>query len=408
MSNSTLKIYFPGLNGLRFFAAFAVIFTHVELMKKFLGFGSHWLDLNNLEAETPLQAVLNKEVSILSPYIANAGPLGVTMFFVLSGFLITYLLFAERKETGKVDIKQFYIRRILRIWPLYFVLTFLGFFVFPNIEVFRVPIQERFFLMYFNENLILFLLFLPNLAFSIYRTAIPNIGHLWSIGVEEQFYLIWPWVITKAKNFLRTIVIFIFIIVAIKALILLLSAFVNANWLVVLKKFMAMSKLECMAIGALGAYYLFHENKKVLDFIYKPWVFVLSILIILFGLLVIPMRIQDGAHLLYSVCFLIVILNVSSNPRSLVNFEYPIFSFLGKISYGIYMYHMAVAAFVLHLARDTWKFGMDLKPLESLIVYSCVLLITILVATVSYYLIELPFIRRKKKVSSILSGDNAK
>ena len=408
MSSKMLKIYFPGLNSLRFFAAFAVIFTHVELVKKFLGFGSHWLDLDQLSTSTPIEAVLKKEISILTPYISNAGPLGVTMFFVLSGFLISYLLFAERKETGRIDVKQFYIRRILRIWPLYFVMIILGFFVLPMTELFEIPAQKKNFNNYFWENLILFLLFLPNLAFSIYRTAIPNIGHLWSIGVEEQFYLIWPWIIIKSKSFIKTIILFILIIVLIKAVVLGLSQVHDATWLSALKRFLAMSKLECMAVGALGAYFLFFENSKILKFIYRPSVMVISIFIIAFGILFVPMQIQDGAHLLYAACFMIIILNISSNPKPIVNLENAVFSFLGKISYGIYMYHMAVAALVLHLARDTWHFGRDLRPVESLIVYSSVILITILVATISYYVIELPFIKRKKSVSNILSGDNAK
>ncbi|GHT66178.1 hypothetical protein AGMMS50239_27220 [Bacteroidia bacterium] len=88
------KIYFPNLNGLRFIAALMVIVCHLEQFLFIFGYANHW-----------------SSVSIL-------GTLGVQLFFVLSGFLITYLLLSEENKTKTISIKDFYIRRILRIWPL--------------------------------------------------------------------------------------------------------------------------------------------------------------------------------------------------------------------------------------------------------------------------------------------------
>jgi len=90
-------IHFPNLNGLRFLAALLVIIHHIEQLRSILGLPNHW---NN--------------VSIL-----RFGDEGVTLFFVLSGFLITYLLLAEREKFGHLAIGKFYFRRVLRIWPLY-------------------------------------------------------------------------------------------------------------------------------------------------------------------------------------------------------------------------------------------------------------------------------------------------
>lgn len=403
---STARVYFPGLNGLRFFAAAAVIFTHIELVKKFLKFGSHWLDLDRISYATPIEAISRREISWLTPFISNAGPLGVIFFFVLSGFLITYLLFVESDTTGKISVGKFYMRRILRIWPLYFVMVILGFFVLPHFDFFYIPAQDVNFKKYFWENLVLFLLFLPNLAFSIYQTAVPNIGQLWSIGVEEQFYLIWPWVIKKAKSFVRVILMFTIGIIVLKFLVLMLSRAYPSDLMLVLKKFFAMSKLECMSIGAIGAYLLYYKREKALSIIYHPLIFAASILIVPVGILIVPMTIQDGIHILYAMCSLVLILNVATNPNSFIRLENKVFDFLGKISYGIYMYHMLVAAFVMHFVKDVLHFNYDLGPIESIIVYLSVLLITIFVSTISYYFIELPFIRRKKKVSTVISGDN--
>jgi peptidoglycan/LPS O-acetylase OafA/YrhL len=284
----------------------------------------------------------------------------------------------------------------------------LGFFILPQFDFFIIPVQDRNFNLYFWQNLALFIFFLPNLAFSIYRTAVPNIGQLWSIGVEEQFYLIWPWFITKSKNFIRTIILFTIGILVIKTAVLMLSKFSDHSVILVLKKFLAMSKLECMSIGAMGAYILYYKKQNLLKLIYHPALLIVSILTLFFGVLIIPMGIQDGVHLLYSFCFLIIILNVSSNPKSILKLENTIFDFLGKISFGIYMYHMAVATFVIYLARDIFHFGRDLNPWEALSIYSSVLIITILVASLSYYYIEKPFIKMKKAVSNIISGENAK
>ena len=118
------KVYFPGLNGLRFFAAFSVVVTHIELVKHFKGYPTLWVE--NASDELTLTHILQK-------IIFHAGGLGVYFFFVLSGFLITYLLLVEKAKTGTVAVKKFYWRRVLRIWPLYYLIVILGFFVIPYI-----------------------------------------------------------------------------------------------------------------------------------------------------------------------------------------------------------------------------------------------------------------------------------
>lgn len=118
------------------------------------------------------------------------------MFFVLSGFLITYLLLAEKDATQHISLKQFYIRRILRIWPLYFFIILLTFFVMPLFPLipFSQGIKESYF-----EKLFLYIFMLPNLALAFF----PGISYAtmaWSVGVEEQFYLFWPLLIKNTKR----------------------------------------------------------------------------------------------------------------------------------------------------------------------------------------------------------------
>ncbi|MFM7770224.1 MAG: hypothetical protein ACKO8Q_06660, partial [Bacteroidota bacterium] len=82
------KEHFHGLDSLRFFAALAVFFTHVELVKKFTGYGTHWIVPDErITKFTAFESVWSKEVGWLSPLIAYSSALGVVFFFVLSGFL---------------------------------------------------------------------------------------------------------------------------------------------------------------------------------------------------------------------------------------------------------------------------------------------------------------------------------
>ena len=161
------KTYFPGLNALRFFSALAVIITHVELLKHKFKLPNYW------------------HIEI----IEKLGVIGVSFFFVLSGFLITYLMLEEKENTSLFSVKNFYIRRVLRIWPLYFLILFIGFFILPNFTYLEYFSDN--FKLYFTENLICYLLILPNVSSSFF-SIVPLIEQLLSIGIEEQFYLLWP------------------------------------------------------------------------------------------------------------------------------------------------------------------------------------------------------------------------
>ena len=97
--NMAKQVFFPNLNGLRFVAASLVMICHIE----------QWKGLNGLHRS-------------LLPFFDKIGSLGVTLFFVLSGFLITYLLLTEKQDKGTINVKKFYLRRVFRIWPLYYLI----------------------------------------------------------------------------------------------------------------------------------------------------------------------------------------------------------------------------------------------------------------------------------------------
>ncbi|MFY7970785.1 MAG: acyltransferase family protein [Flavobacteriales bacterium] len=396
------KVFFPGLNALRFFAASAVVFTHVELMKKFLGHSSHWIDPAQRIKTTAFEAMQRREFSWVSPLIANAGSLAVVFFFVLSGFLITFLLLEEQQQTATISVRKFYMRRILRIWPLYFLVAALGFFVLPHFGVFDVPVQQPEFEEHFWVNLLLYVGMLPNLAFALFM-AVPNIGQLWSIGVEEQFYLVWPVLVKKSKSPLRAIMIVFAVAVGLKAGVLLWSEL--SGWeLKELKKFLAMLRIESMAIGGVGAYLWFTNKEKWMNLILRPvveWAAWISIpMLIYFS----PMLIQNGVHLIYSISFLIIIINVAKKGKFIISLETPIFDYLGKLSYGIYMYHLMIVVFSIHLLDAVFHFPSDLKLIHHVSIYALSFTLTIIVSALSYEFFEKRFVSAKKKYALVESG----
>ena len=119
MSDSK-SLYLPNLNAIRAIAAFVVIISHVERKMSFF----------NLEIIQELTKI---------------GPIGVTLFFALSGFLITYLLLIEKERFIQINVKDFYIRRFLRIWPIYYLVLLFVYLVIPYIfPEYYLQDKERF------------------------------------------------------------------------------------------------------------------------------------------------------------------------------------------------------------------------------------------------------------------------
>ena len=374
----TNKIYFPGLNGLRFFSALAVIITHVELIKHKLGFFNIW---NN-------------------KLIHHLGVIGVSFFFVLSGFLITYLMLLEKKNFNSISVRKFYLRRILRIWPLYFLLLIVGFFILPKLTY--IPYFSEDLSSNFKWNLIMYILMLPNLAFSFFL-AVPLIGQLWSIGVEEQFYLIWPVLLKYFKKININLLIKILVIwLFIKGLVLFIFKISDENWVIILKNNLAMLKFENMIIGAIGALLLTEKKIKLLNFIYKKYVLLFSMFGIFISLFILPDFFNDFLHLIHSFFFIIIILNVSCNSSSFLKLENTFYNLLGKISYGIYMYHLVVIYFTIKFLDYCNMFDPE-NIYSNLLLYIMVISITSLISYMSYTLFERKFLKIKSRYTLINS-----
>jgi peptidoglycan/LPS O-acetylase OafA/YrhL len=356
------RVFFPNLDGLRFIAASMVIFPHIEQFKSFMG--------------------LDYSYSIY-PY--QSGKLGVVLFFVLSGYLITYLLLAEKNSSKNISIKKFYLRRILRIWPVYYLMIVLAIFVFPFLDILDyggyTPENLS------RRNVIQYFLFLPNVALFV-----PLIAQAWSVGVEEQFYIIWPVLIKYVKNkyFLFIGVISLYFILA-NGLVL----FKGINFLTLIHDFIILFRIDCMAIGAFFALLLF-EQKKILPILYSKY-FQIFTYTILFVLLVSKVSIPFIHFQVFAILFGIIILNLSSNNKTIISLNGKVINHLGKISYGMYMYHPVVIILVL---KTLIYFNIS----NVFIQYLFSMLLTIFISHISYNYYELFFIKMKDKFSVILSG----
>ena len=138
-----------------------------------------------------------------------------------------------------------------------------------------------------------------------------------------------------------------------------------------------MLKIESMAIGGMGAWMVF--EKKYFQKLLNNFVLVGAIICVLVMIYFTPAKVQDAAFLVYSVLFLLIILNVSLNPRSILKLENKVFVFLGNISYGLYMYHLIIVAAFIGFLKYT-GFSIDNSVLSQLLVYTCITGLSILTA----------------------------
>lgn len=372
------KIYFPNLNGLRFIAAMMVIIHHIEFIKT-------WFNVSN---------------SYNVPSIEIIGKLGVILFFVLSGFLITYLLLAEEHTFCRINIRKFYLRRVLRIWPLYFLIIILALYIIPHFHIFALPIFDN------NpviNNVMLFALlyatFFPNLGLAFFGNT-SYAAHTWSIGTEEQYYLLWPIVLRFFKKN-RLVLMFCVILSYLLIAFILNSKFSDSlpyknNFILFWSSF----NIDCMAIGGIFAIILY-EKLRFLPLILNNYLFyfVIILLLLLIGK---GVYIPWGMHYeFYAVLFGITILNFAANPHIKLSLEYKPLHFLGKISYGLYMYHPICIVFCL-------KALFYFKIYNTANMYLFCIVSIIVIATLSYLYFESFFIKMKSKYTDIISGDNAK
>ncbi len=367
--------HFKGLNSLRFFAALLVLMHHTETIRNKNG-------LENLEWLGLFRNGVN----------------AVTFFFVLSGFLITYLLLKESDKTHSVNIGTFYIKRMLRIWPLYFLIFFIGTLLLPQVlQLLNIQYQMPY---QFGQVWYYFVFFLPGLVTFYFGHHL--LEPLWSIGVEEVFYLIWAPIF---KFFKKRLLIILSAIIVLKTATTLLRIYVFHSAL--LTFILDIFKFDAMAIGAIGAYVIFNLKQSVSTLvIYKK-----GAQAIIYCLLSVYLVFHDNiknqywdmlfktpifSELLIDSMFIYLIIGVSLVDQSVIKLENRFLSFLGEISYGIYMYHMLIIFAIMQFGK---LYFAELNLFSGTLLFYILLLgLVILMASISKKYFENIFLNIKRRV----------
>ena len=287
-------------------------------------------------------------------------------------------MYQEKATTKIFHVKNFYIRRLLRIWPLYFVSLFIAFVIYPQISAvagFKETADWR-----------MYVLFLANFDF-IYN-SLPACGLLnvhWSIAVEEQFYLIWPWVFILAGQ--RST--FHWFCLALIGLSFSFH-FMGGH------EFHTLTALNDLAMGALMAYCAFFYLPVVLSVFQKIGkILTFCLYVIGFILLIGHFQILKHFpwystldHFISALFFGFVIMEQNYSPNSFYKFgSIKLFSWLGTISYGIYLLHMVAIYLVLSIHAH---FAMPLVINAGL-----VLVFSVGLSYLSYQYLEKPFLALK-------------
>jgi peptidoglycan/LPS O-acetylase OafA/YrhL len=277
----------------------------------------------------------------LLPAIVMSGMWGVDMFFVLSAYLITKLLLKEVQKFGALDVRKFYIRRALRIWPLYFLFLGLCVSAGPHLTGVRPGIVELFALSTMSANW-------PPVFGLFYGITT---GVLWSISVEEQFYLFWPLVVKKLKveNLWKVALGMIALSIVSRGILFTLHQPYDSVWC------NTFARLDPIAMGILLA-----VNGDFIKFRLPRWSVWMSLGCMLLIQGYIPadqnktLAAATLGYLLPALCCVIILRACMDGgerrgPLSTIT------EYLGRISYGLYLWHGAAIDFWSSRTHSTLK-----------------------------------------------------
>ena len=323
--------------------------------------------------------------------------MGVDLFFVLSGYLITDILI--REVDSKKNLKNFYVRRILRIFPLYYLLLIICLIILPNIPSLKDNLK------YYTDNQLWLWTYLQNW---LYVFKIPEntnvLLHLWSVAVEEQYYLIWPFVILLIRKPRILLLVSLLLLAGVIILRFILwyrhieglhyfglYTFTRIDGIcigsalalvrIIAPKFVSRSTAYIiLSVAAFNfIFYFFNKNN---NFTFPYFAFVgYSTFAVVFAVLVHEAATYDK--------------NILTNILSSAPLR-----FLGKISYGFYLFHWPIYRFLSPVLVN--YFSKNIKAdLLYLQIAAAIIATTagLMISIASYYLFELKFLKLKKYFS---------
>lgn len=347
------------MDGWRFLSVLLVLISHSKETQNFPDFLDKWIR-----------------------WLPN-GDFGVEFFFVISGFLITFLMLKEHEKTSNLNIGQFYLRRIFRILPAYFTYL-LVLYVLVVFTSLKIPLKSWIALLTFTVNYI----------------DVPWIGaHIWSLSVEEQFYMIWPilfWFLIVNRNSIKSCLLFLAIPIAIAPIFRTLGYIYHYPFPVGYHSFFCRS--DSLAIGSFLAFILFFKSRETQIFIkkYIRLLLFLSIVLIgvplvltrlfIFGVITVPLANTSNA---IAIALIIGISINHPNKKLFRWLEWKPFISLGVMSYSIYLWQMI-------FCTKPSDFGMKYSPW--FLIFPYWFIPVFLVAFLSYNFIEKPFLNINKRL----------
>ena len=355
MENNQKLSYIQNLDGLRGIASISVLIFHFFHDKKLTS------DIQNILLAQKITEILQH---------------GVTLFFVLSGFVITRILINNKQDSNY--FLSFYKKRTLRIFPLYYLYLIVHYYIYPYLIGIGPNLE-------FEKQTPVYL-YLQNLDWLTgFNSSGP--GQFWSLAVEEHFYLIWPLVIflLPNKNFRLVTIILIILSIPLKSFFLENGIDINQN---------TFSRYDSILVGCFIAI-IEKENNYILPKLTRNFTIYILFSILIIGLTIYVFQEQIFffksivKHIILSFFFGIVIYylittsSLTNRTNSILNSK--LFQYLGKISYGLYVWHILAIAICGFINTNFY-----------LVNLLFVTIVTILLSHLSYFYYERIFLKLKK------------
>jgi peptidoglycan/LPS O-acetylase OafA/YrhL len=387
-TTSKVRFYVPQLDGLRFFAFLLVFFHHMNGMGEVFG--------------------RNTIGGRIFGFIELWGWCGVDLFLVLSAYLITTLLLIEHEREGAISLRGFYLRRILRIWPLYYLMCLVGFLILPWFGLFAPVIGSPQHSQLIKTHLLPYLTLFGNFSSgSHWYPMVWTLAHLWTVTLEEQFYIVWPLILIFSLHFLgrKIWVLLLLLLLGTIGLRLYFRGHTSHPFIWT----HTLSRLDPLLMGiALALWRKSHPlHPGWLVPVIKFTLGIVTVWLVSMGPVIETQSSavvwQFFATALGFVLILDAILSSNRNPLAWIFSGRPLV-WLGKLTYGLYVYHILGIQFG-SLLSDWVRPQRWIKSHEGVIVLrlSIAFALTVLIAAISYRFFESFFLRLKDKFSSVKS-----
>jgi peptidoglycan/LPS O-acetylase OafA/YrhL len=351
----------------------------------------HYPTLDGLRGLAILLVVFYHNFDFISYSIF--GWIGVDLFFVLSGYLITTILLNSLQSPGY--LQNFFAKRILRIFPLYYLCLIIFLVILPSAGIYKKELE------FYTDNQAWYWFYLQNWLLSFRFPKTGNLlNHFWSLAVEEQFYLIWPFIILwlrKPKKLMTFIFIVILLLLIVRSTVWMWH-FPHFNY----TTFYSFTRIDGICIGCLIA--LIH--KVNFDFLrHKMAIFVTILAVMNFGFYFLnqygefPYLAFVGYTTFAGMFGLLVHESVTGDTK-FINFIFrqPLLKFFGRISYGFYIFHWPIFVIAQPCFNDFFLKSANLSVNTSTMLASlAATLLAFTISVISYYTFEIRFLRLKEK-----------